>query len=251
MCGIAGVSPARPGDLTGAVRAALVALEARGPMAAGYGWVDADGAGWYDKRPGRPSAMPVDVPRNARAVIVHTRWATQGSPSVEANNHPIVRPGIMLVHNGTIANDDQVFAQLGVARTAEVDSECIAAAIADGVGTLDQRLSMPVGRNASLWLVPGERPVLHAARITGSPLLLAQYKNGAAAVASTYQALDAIGLAMRTSVTYEETVPEGQYLTLSRGRVETWRQLDLEHRTITMAEWRKLRRSADQATHAR
>jgi len=257
MCGIAAISPARPGNLTGATRAALISLTTRGPMAGGIAWTDpSDDEVYYEKRQGNPARMVasgqwrIQVPRYSRAVIIHTRYATQGSPSVEANNHPITVPGICLVHNGTIANDAEVFGALGVARTAEVDSEAIAAALAYGEGSLDARLSMPIGRNASIWLQPGDRPqVVHAARVSDSPLCLAQLKDGTAMLASTWQAIDVMAQAWGSPTTYEEAVPEGQYLALTHGRVSTWQPLHLAHRTISLTERRRLAEAGDQATH--
>jgi glutamine phosphoribosylpyrophosphate amidotransferase len=265
MCGIAAISPARPGNLTGATRAALISLTNRGPMAGGIAWTDAaHGEVYYEKRQGNPARnvatgqWRIQVPRHSRAVIIHTRYATQGSPSVEANNHPITVPGIVLVHNGTIANDAEVFTQLRLPRTAEVDSEAIAAALGaidpDGAThcprNVDEALSLPIGRNACIWLTPGDRPeVVHAARVSDSPLCLAQLKDGTAMLASTWQAIDAMAHAWGSATTYEEAVPEGQYLTLARGRVATWQPLRLAHRTISLTERRRLAEAGDQATH--
>ena len=255
MCGIAAISTPRAVSLTAATRMALLALAERGPMAAGYAYADAsDSEVYVAKQAGHPRHLQPKIPRSARAVIIHTRWATQGSPSVAANNHPIEWPGCVLVHNGTIANDAEVFRRLRrpghrVSRHATVDSECIAAAIADGQGTLDERLSLPLGRNACAWLVPGEREIVHAARVDASPLHLAQLKNGVALLASTTRGIDAMAGALHSPITYEESVPEGQYLTLDRGRVTEWRPLALSHRTISLAEARRLRLAKDQASH--
>lgn len=62
--------------------------------------------------------------------IAHTRAATQGVPENNQNNHPIFnKKGLALVHNGIIRNDSEVFAQHGMERDAEVDSEVILALI--------------------------------------------------------------------------------------------------------------------------
>lgn len=60
-------------------------------------------------------------------VLLHTRFATQGSPKVNANNHPVRYDSTYIVHNGHISNDDEIFRDEKMKRHAEVDSEAIAA----------------------------------------------------------------------------------------------------------------------------
>lgn len=58
-------------------------------------------------------------------ILVHTRAATQGSPHINDNNHPIATSRVVGVHNGWVNNDDQLFAEHQLPRIAEVDSEVI------------------------------------------------------------------------------------------------------------------------------
>jgi predicted glutamine amidotransferase len=58
-------------------------------------------------------------------VLGHTRYATQGSPSVNDNNHPIVTASAIGVHNGWINNDAKLFKEENMFRLAQVDSEAI------------------------------------------------------------------------------------------------------------------------------
>lgn len=58
-------------------------------------------------------------------IILHTRHATKGSPSVNDNNHPIVSATAIGVHNGWVSNDDELFKSEGLYRLAQVDSEVI------------------------------------------------------------------------------------------------------------------------------
>lgn len=76
-------------------------------------------------------------------VAGHTRWATQGKPENNRNNHPIMVGSIIGTHNGTITNPNQVAKTLGVPRRAEVDSEVIfrianSCLAEDGVIDLDE-----------------------------------------------------------------------------------------------------------------
>ena len=61
------------------------------------------------------------------AVVGHTRWATVGSPEDNDNNHPITDGNIMLVHNGSIDNHEELDYRYG--SVAEVDSASLAAAV--------------------------------------------------------------------------------------------------------------------------
>jgi len=72
----------------------------------------------------------VDHNMNTTAVIGHTRAKTKGTPLVRYNNHPIVTPNIVGVHNGVITNDEALFAEYkrrfeSFERRGEVDSEII------------------------------------------------------------------------------------------------------------------------------
>lgn len=63
------------------------------------------------------------------AALAHTRYVTKGHESVWANNHPVMLGSTFLTHNGHITNDDEVFRELGIQRSAEVDSQAVAAAL--------------------------------------------------------------------------------------------------------------------------
>jgi len=79
----------------------------------------------------RLSETYVDVERTL-AIIGHCRLDTKGSPSDNANNHPIVVNNIVGVHNGVIGNDDAIYnvAPEGFPkRIGRVDSEVIFASI--------------------------------------------------------------------------------------------------------------------------
>lgn len=65
-----------------------------------------------------------------RFFVGHTRHATQGSPEIMANNHPISHGNIIGVHNGKVHNWQEIISKTGRSDDeAEVDSEAIFAAI--------------------------------------------------------------------------------------------------------------------------
>ncbi|MDX1314403.1 MAG: hypothetical protein R3356_02775, partial [Eudoraea sp.] len=64
--------------------------------------------------------------RYTMSIIGHCRWPTQGSPSNNLNNHPLVIDNIIGVHNGVITNDYNLFKEFRtLKRLAEVDTEII------------------------------------------------------------------------------------------------------------------------------
>ena len=60
-------------------------------------------------------------------IIGHTRAATQGDPADKDNNHPLIDESICLVHNGVIANWDELDQRYG--SLADVDSAALLAAV--------------------------------------------------------------------------------------------------------------------------
>jgi glucosamine 6-phosphate synthetase-like amidotransferase/phosphosugar isomerase protein len=66
-----------------------------------------------------------NVNNKTQNILIHTRFATQGSPENNDNNHPIVTATNIGVHNGMIYNDGSLFSKEGLYRQAKVDSEII------------------------------------------------------------------------------------------------------------------------------
>ena len=54
-------------------------------------------------------------------VIGHSRLITNGL----SDNQPVVRDGVLLIHNGIVVNDEAVWSDLKIERTLQVDSEAI------------------------------------------------------------------------------------------------------------------------------
>ena len=63
------------------------------------------------------------------AVIAHSRLVTNGSQENNANNQPVIKDGIVMVHNGIVTNVDGLWAKYAgrIERRTEVDTEVIAA----------------------------------------------------------------------------------------------------------------------------
>jgi glucosamine 6-phosphate synthetase-like amidotransferase/phosphosugar isomerase protein len=159
------------------------------------------------------------MPVYPRAAILHTRYATQGSPSNNDNNHPILIPDTVIgIHNGIILNDDDLFAEHGWQRIAEVDSEAIFHLIGNATKPL-QVLHDLQGRAAIAWFSVNDPHTLNLARLRGSPLFIAHTHRGSTVFASTDSILgDALDdCKVKAKVTYE--VPEWTYMRIVRGRV--------------------------------
>ena len=66
------------------------------------------------------------------AVLAHSRLVTNGTAALPQNNQPVRWGGVSVIHNGIIVNVDQLWAiRPELQRTAEVDTEVVAAYIAD------------------------------------------------------------------------------------------------------------------------
>lgn len=139
ICGIAGYIVTQPERVHGNALQSLaknlmLGIEERGKDAAGYAYVSkkdkyvhlaklpvkaSDFLGLEDNLLSRP------VKNMPRAMILHTRFATQGSPKNNQNNHPVYskQSGLCLVHNGWLANDEHLVEHFALAKDAEVDTE--------------------------------------------------------------------------------------------------------------------------------
>src|SRR3990167_1424815 len=137
MCGILGYSNIslkleHVGRVRKAFKRLLVNTSTRG--------VDATGAyipgkpTWFSKAP-LPAAIYTNTKGyddllnehftvNSPALVGHCRHATNGTPQVNDNNHPVVAGNIMLVHNGVIWNNKELVADWKEAP--EVDTVAIA-----------------------------------------------------------------------------------------------------------------------------
>lgn len=189
MCGIAGfsLSPTSRQNARELAHALLSKIESRGHHASGFAYVTRDGKIGNYKQPKPGSQLSLaELPRNAKTVILHTRYATQGDPADNRNNHPVISTDnkVALVHNGVINNDDQLREPLGITdRHGKVDSLVIPTLIANhGVNALN-RLA---GYAAIAWINASERNIpLHIARLKNSPTAYTYIADGSFVFAST------------------------------------------------------------------
>lgn len=152
MCGLSGVlllpgrrAPEVWAAIREIVRGNLVFSEERGRDASGVAVVSDVGELILLRRP-VPATVLVEsdefrgvmdhVGQDTTCVLAHTRHPTKGSPSRNANNHPIPTRNLVGVHNGHIDNDDRLFATLRMSREGEVDSEVIFRLLDDPVAPL-------------------------------------------------------------------------------------------------------------------
>ena len=223
MCGIAGFSEASNHKMDARkLSAALLAqIVERGYDATGMAWTDRDGELWYVKNDVDAYefiGQSLDtLDPDAKTVILHTRWATKGSPSIEGNNHPIVRPGIVGVHNGVITNDDEIFDLLNVKRYAEVDSEAAFALIDESGMSPTESLTLLDGRVALGWMQTYDPHSLHVARVSGSPLAVGQSRLGTFVFASTLPMLTKAARMGGLKLIMSQEVGEGWYLRVKNG----------------------------------
>jgi len=163
VCGLAGFSlnPNATVDATVLAAALALSIESRGGHATGIAHyhphqkavlVTKDGVTAYEFM----DRIMESVSPECRAAIIHTRFGTKGSSDKNENNHPIVLPGIVGVHNGIITNDEEVTKKLELDRVAEVDSEVLFHIIRDqGVRHVAEHVH---GDAAVAWMNVGQEP---------------------------------------------------------------------------------------------
>ncbi len=141
MCGLAGIllgsqpRASRDYELIGRLLERLLVLsERRGPHATGVALIRRDGTCRVAKAaaPARAfirspaySRLLAAADQRTTILVGHTRFATRGCVSNNANNHPVRAGAVLGTHNGTIRNADRLFEQFGFVRKAEVDSEIV------------------------------------------------------------------------------------------------------------------------------
>lgn len=235
MCGIGGFSICtkdhRKIDSRILAKELLIRLQDRGRDATGAVWSEQNGAErelFYAKAP-VPATEFVrhsleQVPRYTRTALLHTRYATLGDPDNNDNNHPIVVPRVVGVHNGHIQNHKDIFRLLGVERIAEVDSEAIFQLIAANDDPLDD-LSLLKGNAAIAWYTTDEPTVMHLARLKGSPLWTGTTENGSFMFASTRPILMGAAHAAKVTLDAVDEVPEWTYMQVQNGTIVDYRSL--------------------------
>lgn len=222
MCSIAGFSLSNNSKVNARrlSKALLIEMDVRGNQAAGFAWQTPTDSGIYKSATSGASLSMKTMPKNASVGVLHTRYATHGSIKNNANNHPVLSPdsNIALVHNGVIWNHAIVRNHLD-GKLAEVDTAVIPA-ILQQFDRDFSKLEMLDGDAAISWLDETDRLTLRVARVSHSPLTVAQLADGSFVFASTEvmlrNALESLGL----SIVYLESIPERTLLTVRAGRLD-------------------------------
>ncbi len=229
MCGIGGFSLSDKSNLNSRkiANVMLTALERRGNQASGAAWHSRNSVG-YLKRPVAGSRLSLKpMPRKTDAVILHTRLATHGSINDSRNNHPVLSPSgnTQLVHNGVIYNHSLIRPELPKSLP-QVDSSVIPALIESG--SLEA-LSKLDGDAAIAWLSNDDYGTLRVARISHSPMVIAQVKDGSFFFASTPDILAEVLKKLGLKSTFELVMPERIGYAIRKGNiVETLQIPDLD-----------------------
>jgi glucosamine 6-phosphate synthetase-like amidotransferase/phosphosugar isomerase protein len=208
-------------DRTLAAQALLAGIAERGADAAGYAFRVGDELVVRKQRTGASALIDsIALPERTGEALVHVRDFTKGHPTILANNHPIRHGRVVGIHNGIIANDDELFARHRLTREKPemtVDSEAIFALV-DAFGTSAETLGELVGAMAAGWLDEREPGVLHLARGMGRPLWIARGRHEVL-FASTRTALEVAEHALGTTF-LKSQVDEGRLLRVADGTVE-------------------------------
>ena len=223
MCGIAGYSLSGDSrvDRTFAAQTLLAAIAERGSDAVGYCFRGPSlPLSIHKQRTGASELLDsVTVPAEATETLLHVRDYTKGHPSLAANNHPIRRGPIVGVHNGIIANDEDLFDRYGWERAEPgmtVDSEAIFALVESEEANA-AALEELYGSMATAWVDTRREGTLFLARGIGRPLWVGEGK-AELFFASTDEALALVeryaGVRLQ-----KRQVGEGSLVTVSGGRI--------------------------------
>ncbi|HEV8179887.1 MAG TPA: hypothetical protein VGP54_06270 [Gaiellaceae bacterium] len=224
MCGIAGysLSPRSGVDRTLAAQALLAGIADRGADAVGYahrGPTDRYPVLMKQRTPASDLLDRIGVPGQATELLVHVRDYTKGHPSIPANNHPVQHGPVVGIHNGIIANDDELLAPHPCARTEPrmtVDSEAIFALAAHSRND-PRALEALSGVMAAAWLDQREPGTVFAARGIGRPLWLGRGRKEVF-FASNRKALEVVSEYTGVRLRLTE-VRDGTFLALRSGRL--------------------------------
>lgn len=115
------------------------------------------------------------TPARIFAAMGHARLVTNGTHVNDDNNQPVVKDGVVAIHNGIIVNADELWARTpGIQRTCDIDTEVVLAMVAqrlrageETTGAVAASLSSVVG-TASMAFLFEDRASFVAATNNGS-----------------------------------------------------------------------------------
>jgi glucosamine--fructose-6-phosphate aminotransferase (isomerizing) len=129
MCGVFGFVSTNGGKFSMAsLRRIAFANQRRGRDAWGMAWIGNDGILKMHRSTGAigDSLSELAMASDAKVLIGHTRYATQGCPLDNNNNHPHQADDGYIVHNGMIPHYRRIVREYGLAMTTDCDSEVLA-----------------------------------------------------------------------------------------------------------------------------
>ena len=195
MCGVFGFVSHENGrpDLRALERIAL-ATETRGQHAYGFVWIDGRGRVKCFKQTGRirHHLGLLAMARDARMLVGHCRYATQGDPADNINNHPHPADGGWIVHNGVIRDYAGLVERFDLHPVSDCDSEVLGLLVEAVRGSVFDRCraavraAAPAGEPGTLFGAPQPlvllglwpRPDRLVAVRQGNPLHIAKTKHG-------------------------------------------------------------------------
>jgi glucosamine 6-phosphate synthetase-like amidotransferase/phosphosugar isomerase protein len=142
MCGVFGFVSRNGGTVNLEVLGRVAEVtERRGPHAFGFAWIDRRGRLKCYKQTGRVSDHLglLGLAADARMLIGHCRFATQGSPEDNINNHPHPADGGWLVHNGQIPGYRRLVDAFDLYPVSACDSEVLGLLVEQGEGNVLDR----------------------------------------------------------------------------------------------------------------
>ena len=230
MCGIAGFSISdkdhRHINCRLLAKNLALQIERRGRDATGIAWSETtdDGLGvWYmkDALPATEFVQYLDeMPKHTRTAIIHTRYATKGSPQNNDNNHPILVGDTVGIHNGSISNDDEIIEMVGTGRTGQVDTEAIFRLIdSSDPAAPYEHLDLLKGTAALAWFDRNDPASLHLCRVCGSPLFLGTTAGGSKVFASLDYMITSAARQSNIRIDKIKSLNEGLYLKIGRAHV--------------------------------
>lgn len=241
MCGIGGFSLSKTSRVNSRRLAheLLTLLEYRGGHASGYAAFDKRGELniYKDDRPG--SQLPLSgLPRNSKNVILHTRYATQGSPIDNRNNHPVISGTgkTALVHNGVISNDDEF---RGSRHPWEVIGQVDSAVIPNvlefngipGLKDLE-------GYAAIAWVEQGKPRIHNLARLESSPVHYTWLEDGSLVWASTDLILETALTEVGLSYGHVFELPEKTAMKVVNGIIVDYYAAEMTDDYSVYTRWR-------------
>lgn len=183
MCGVFGfVAKGESAMSMSVIRRIAEVTERRGPHAWGLAWINRAGRLCMFKQTGRVSNAlgMLSMARDATALVGHTRFATQGTPANNLNNHPHPCDGGWIVHNGRIPDYRWIIDRYRLHPVTDCDSEVLALLVEQLAGSLVERCAdaATIAGSRKLVMLGLWKPGRVVAVRAGNPLHVGETRGG-------------------------------------------------------------------------